>query len=78
VSADDDVVHIELVVADDGGNPAEQLRPPGCSPSIGLQVSSALLDARQTLAGSLSDFPDLEWQDFERGSELARRVVRSG
>lgn len=25
------------------------------------------------LEGSLPDLPDLDWEDFERGSELARR-----
>jgi hypothetical protein len=39
----------ELVVADDGSIPVDQV------------------------AGSLPDFPDIDWDDFERASELARQ-----
>jgi hypothetical protein len=64
----------ELVVADDGSIPAEQLARLGLRPGAHLRVVEAR-DAgpRTRLAGSLSDFPDVTWEDFERASELARR-----
>ena len=64
----------ELVVADDGTIPAEQLRNFGFLPGAHLRVVEATGEPiSDRLAGSLPDLPDLEWEDFERGSELARR-----
>lgn len=64
----------ELVVADDGSIPAEQLRNFGFLPGAHLRVVEATAEpASDRLAGSLPDLPDLAWEDFERGSELARR-----
>lgn len=67
---------MELIVADDGSIPADQLE------SLGLVAGTHLRVVRTghgelptTLKGSLSDFPDLEWDDFQRASELARRDV---
>ena len=58
---------MELIVADDGSIPAAQLRRLGVQPGAHLRVV-----AQSTLEGSLPDFPDLSWEDFERGSALAR------
>lgn len=63
----------ELVVAEDGSIPAEQVERFGLHPGAHLRV----IETRQAgepsgVAGSLADFPDLDWADFERGSELAR------
>jgi hypothetical protein len=46
----------ELVVANDGSIPASQL---------------AVLGAPSSIAGSLPDFPDIAWEDFEKASALA-------
>lgn len=65
----------ELVVAEDGSIPADQLARLGLRPGAHLRVLSA--DARSSastgLAGSLPNFPDIDWDDFERASELARQ-----
>lgn len=64
----------ELTVADDGSIPAEQLRKFGFLPGAHLCVVEAIAEAASDgLAGSLPDLPDLAWEDFERGSQLARR-----
>ena len=64
----------ELVVADDGSIPAEQLRDLGLGPGAHLRVveTSRKAPVRQ-LAGSLPDLPDISWDDFEQASELARK-----
>lgn len=64
----------ELVVADDGSIPADQLARLGLRPGAHLRVveTTAAKEA-DDLEGSLPDFPHLTWEDFERGSELARR-----
>src|ERR1035437_2110089 len=56
----------ELVVADDGSIPAEQWRRLGLRPGTHLRVVEAA-PARPSgpLAGSLPNFPDLSWEDFE-------------
>jgi hypothetical protein len=61
----------ELVVAADGTIPAEQLARIGAAPGAHLRVVQAT--PAGSIAGSLPDFPDLTWEDFERGSELASR-----
>jgi hypothetical protein len=65
----------ELVVAEDGSIPAEQLAPLGLQPGAHLRVveTTPPSDHPAELEGSLPDLPDLDWEDFERGSELARR-----
>jgi hypothetical protein len=65
-----------LVVAADGTIPAEQLARIGAMPGAHLRVVETTSTA--SVAGSLPDFPDLTWEDFERGSELASREVRVG
>ena len=64
----------ELVVAGDGSIPADQLRKLGLLPGAHLRVVEAVVaPGGGRLAGSLPEFADLAWEDFERGSELARR-----
>jgi hypothetical protein len=64
----------ELVVADDGSIPAEQLRSLGLPPGAHLRVVEEHQESpSSSLAGSLPDFPDLSWEDFERSSEAARQ-----
>jgi hypothetical protein len=74
VSAVDPVGEKELVVAEDGSIPAEQLARLGLQPGAHLRVVEATSVPAGTdeLEGSLPDLPELEWEDFERGSELAR------
>lgn len=69
----------ELVVAADGSIPADQLKRLGVRPGTHLRVVETPA-ARQggSFAGSLPDFPELTWGDFERASELAREDVASG
>lgn len=67
----------ELVVARDGSIPADQLAPLGLRPGAHLRVVETQAAKTAHLAGSLPDFPDLTWEDFERGSELARRDLAS-
>lgn len=63
----------ELVVADDGSIPAEQLRSLGVPAGTHLRVvETAQGRPSDSVAGSLPDFPDLGWEDFERASDLAR------
>lgn len=75
VSAVDPTGEKELVVADDGSIPAEQLAGLGLQPGAHLRVVEAPRPAEESarLAGSLPDLPDVDWDAFERASELARR-----
>ena len=64
---------LELVVADDGSIPAEQIAGLGVRPGAHLRVivEPAGL-AHGTIAGQLTSWPDVTWEDFERASELAQ------
>lgn len=75
VSAVEPTAEKELVVAEDGSIPAEQLARLGLRPGAHLRVVEAATSSREStqLEGSLPDLPDLDWEDFERGSELAQR-----
>lgn len=74
MSAADDANRRELVIADDGSIPAEQLRGLGLRPGTHLRVVETGSASDSTpLAGSLPRFPDISWEDFERASEAARR-----
>jgi hypothetical protein len=68
----------ELVVAADGSIPADQLARLGVAPGAHLRVVEAI-PARSggSFAGSLPDFPDLTWEDFERASQLAQHDLSS-
>jgi hypothetical protein len=73
VSISDPAQTHELVVADDGSIPADQVRKVGLAPGTHLRVVEAVLGmAGGSVAASLPDLPDLSWEDFERGSALAR------
>jgi hypothetical protein len=74
VSATDPIVGRELVVADDGSIPADQIARLGLRPGAHLQVieSGPTATEPSSLAGSFPDFPDLDWEAFERGSTLER------
>jgi hypothetical protein len=75
VSAANEYAGHELVVAPDGSIPADQLERLGVAPGAHLRVVQA--GQAGTLAGSLQDFPDLAWEDFERASGLAVRDFAS-
>jgi len=74
VSATDPIVGKDLVVADDGSIPADQIARLGFRPGAHLRVieSGPAASERSNLAGSLPDLPDLDWEAFERASSLAR------
>jgi hypothetical protein len=40
-------------------------------------VAAVAAEPAARLAGSLPEFPDLNWEDFERATELARRALTS-
>jgi len=72
----------ELVVAADGSIPADQLKRLGVGPGAHLRVVETPATTPATrkggsLAGSLPNFPDVTWEDFERASKLAREDVGS-
>ncbi len=78
VSAANDHIGHELVVASDGSIPADQLARLGVAPGSHLRVvETTPVVSVDALAGSLSDFPDLTWEDFERASELAQHDLPS-
>lgn len=63
----------ELVVADDGSIPAEQIARLGVRPGTHLRVvAERSRDATASIAGRLTGWPDLTWGDFERASQLAQ------
>lgn len=67
----------ELIVGPDGSIPAEQVARLGLSPGAHLRVvPEPPQEHRQRFGGSMPDLPDLSWEDFERGSELARSDMR--
>ncbi len=70
----------ELVVAEDGSIPAEQLASLGLQPGAHLRVVEASRPADETtgLSGALPDLSELDWDAFERASELARRDLGGG
>jgi hypothetical protein len=64
----------ELIVAADGSIPADQLARLGLRPGVHLRVVAERSGPPPgTLGGSLPDLPELSWEDFEQGSELAPR-----
>jgi hypothetical protein len=68
----------ELVVAADGSIPADQLKRLGVRPGAHLRVvETPATRLGGSFAGSLPDFPELTWEDFERASKLAQEDVAS-
>jgi len=68
----------ELIVAPDGSIPADQIARLGIRPGAHLRVvATAPGDGPRPLAGSLPDFPDLTWEDFQKASELAQNDLAS-
>ncbi len=68
----------ELVVASDGSIPAYQLARLGVGPGAHLRVvETPAARPGGSFAGSLPNFPELSWEDFERASKLAREDVGS-
>jgi hypothetical protein len=77
VAANEDIGH-ELIVGADGSIPAEQLKRLGVAPGAHLRVVQTPASQRGgSFAGSLPNFPELTWEDFERASRLACEDVAS-
>lgn len=66
----------DLIVGPDGDIPADQIARLGLRPGAHLRVVVQPADEREPFGGSLPDLPDLSWEDFERGSALARGDLR--
>lgn len=63
----------ELVVADDGSIPAEQITRLGMRPGTHLRVvAEQPPEAEGSIAGRPASWPDVSWEDFERASQLAQ------
>ena len=63
----------ELIVAVGGSIPADQVVRLGLRPGARLRVATAASDHEPPpVVGSLPEFPDLCWEDFEKGSNLAQ------
>lgn len=63
----------ELVVADDGSIPAEQITRLGMRPGTHLRVvAEQPPDAEGSIAGRLRSWPEVSWADFERASQIAQ------
>jgi hypothetical protein len=63
----------ELVVAEDGSIPAEQIRQLGVRPGTHLRVVAEVPpQASGSIAGRLAGWPEVTWEDFERASRLAQ------
>ncbi len=62
-----------MIVADDGSIPADQVRKLGLEPGTHLRVvEEGPGPEGGPLGASMPGFPDLSWEDFERGGALAR------
>jgi hypothetical protein len=73
MSALDDQGSYELVIAPDGSIPADQLARLGLEPGAHLRVVPAkVVNDTESLEGTLTTFPDVSWEDFERASDLAK------
>lgn len=64
---------VELIVAEDGSIPADQLTPLGIRAGSHLRVlREDPVTTSRTLRGVLPDLPDLTWDDFEVASRAAQ------
>jgi len=62
----------ELIVAEDGSIPADQLTRLGLAPGAHLRImETEPRKMTRSLRGALRDFPDLSEEDFRRASDLA-------
>jgi hypothetical protein len=69
---------LELVVAEDGSIPATQLSSLGLRAGAHLRVVESVASGpADDLEGSLADFPDITWEDFERASDMAIKDASS-
>jgi hypothetical protein len=67
----------ELIVGPDGSIPADQIARLGLRPGAHLRVVAELPEPAKThFGGSLPDLPEVAWEDFERGSQLAQGDLR--
>jgi hypothetical protein len=63
----------ELVVAEDGSIPAEQIRWLGVRPGTHLRVvAEQAPEAESSIAGRSAGWPEVSWEGFERASRLAQ------
>ena len=62
----------DVVGADDGSIPAEWRAALGFRPGSHLRVIVADAAATPSFRGSLRGFPEPNWEDFERASEVTR------
>lgn len=62
---------LEFVVAADGSIPAEQITRLGVRPGTNLRVV-AEYPAEGSIAGQLTSWPDVPWEDFQRASRLSQ------
>jgi hypothetical protein len=68
---------LELVVAEDGSIAAEQIASLGVRPGTHLRVIIEQADqVHGSIAGRLTSWPNVTWEDFERASELAQADLR--
>jgi hypothetical protein len=65
--------YYELNVAPDGSIPADQLKRLGVGPGTHLRVVAITVTRLGgSFAGSLPDFPDVTWEDFERANQPSK------
>jgi hypothetical protein len=73
MSAANSANEFDLVVAEDGSIPAEQVAALGVPPGTHLRVVATTANrAPASIAGRLTSWPDVSWEDFDRASELAK------
>ncbi len=72
VSKSDSKESQELVVADDGSIPTEQISRLGLHLAAHLRVMAQTSTPTRSIAGRLTNWPDLAWEDFGRAIPLAQ------
>jgi hypothetical protein len=77
MSTADNPESYELIVGPDGSIPADQISRLGLHAGSHLRVvQEPAPEHKQRFGGSLPDLADVTWEDFERGSDLARSDLR--